>query len=344
MAASLPTQAAAGLVPVAVPGAPRLLAFARAWTPEADELRAIRAQLRALRVELIVLADAGVWSFSPDDVLDELPACSDRLPGDLETTALVYLQASGAGVRGGDAILVIDETSVIRFIHRPTKPLGATLAQALDTALDAVRAAPEPSSEPEWLTSCLVAGFAFTLLPRASSEMPPLASPEPSGSTRGEAEVHVVLEVNGTHHELDLEPRVSLLDALRERLGLTGTKKGCDAGQCGACTVHVGGRRVLSCLTLAVRAQGQPITTIEGLAEGDELHPMQAAFIEHDAYQCGFCTPGQIMNATAMLAEGGARTDDDLREQVSGNLCRCGAYPNIVAAIRSVRDRGGGRS
>ena len=147
----------------------------------------------------------------------------------------------------------------------------------------------------------------------------------------------VKLDVNGKAHTLQLEARVTLLDALRERLGLTGTKKGCDHGQCGACTVLVDGRRVLSCLTLAIMHQGAKVTTIEGLADGDELHPMQAAFLEHDGFQCGYCTPGQIMSAVGLLAEGHARSADDVREQMSGNICRCGAYPNILAAIEQVR-------
>jgi xanthine dehydrogenase YagT iron-sulfur-binding subunit len=150
----------------------------------------------------------------------------------------------------------------------------------------------------------------------------------------------VRLSVNGAQHELDLDPRTSLLDALREHLGLTGTKKGCDHGQCGACTVHVDGRRVLSCLALAVAHQDHEVTTIEGLAAGDALHPMQAAFIARDALQCGFCTSGQIMSAVAMLVEVDGRhrlTDAGIRERMSGNLCRCGAYPNILAAIRQVR-------
>jgi xanthine dehydrogenase YagT iron-sulfur-binding subunit len=134
---------------------------------------------------------------------------------------------------------------------------------------------------------------------------------------------------------LELEPRVTLLDALREDAGLTGVKKGCDHGQCGACTVLIDGRRVLSCLTLAAAAQGRAITTIEGLVHGDELHPVQAAFIEKDAFQCGYCTPGQICSAVGLLNERHAKTDDDIREQMAGNICRCGAYPNIVAAIRS---------
>jgi xanthine dehydrogenase YagT iron-sulfur-binding subunit len=151
------------------------------------------------------------------------------------------------------------------------------------------------------------------------------------------------LTVNGEQRAVDLEPRVSLLDALREHLDLTGTKKGCDQGTCGACTVWVDGRRVLSCLTLAATCEGHEITTIEGLADGDQLHPMQRAFIEHDAFQCGYCTSGQIMSAVALLEEGNGDTDDDIREFMSGNICRCAAYPNIRSAIRDVRDseRGG---
>jgi xanthine dehydrogenase YagT iron-sulfur-binding subunit len=143
----------------------------------------------------------------------------------------------------------------------------------------------------------------------------------------------VTLEVNGARHELALDPRTTLLDALRERLGLTGTKKGCDHGQCGACTVLAGDRRVLSCMTLAVLADGVAVTTIEGLADGDRLHPMQAAFVEHDGFQCGYCTPGQIMSAIGLLAEGGPLTPDDIREGMSGNLCRCGAYRGITEAV-----------
>ena len=150
--------------------------------------------------------------------------------------------------------------------------------------------------------------------------------------------VPMTLNVNGTAHAMSLDPRVTLLDALREYLGLTGSKKGCDHGQCGACTVHIDGRRVNSCLTLAVVAQSGPITTIEGLAHNDgTLHPMQQAFIKHDGYQCGYCTPGQIMSAVALVKEGHAHSRDDVRELMSGNVCRCGAYPNIVDAIEEVR-------
>ena len=144
----------------------------------------------------------------------------------------------------------------------------------------------------------------------------------------------ITLFVNGADHRLSLDPRTTLLDALRDHLGLTGSKKGCDQGKCGACTLLLDGHRVLSCLTLAAAAQGHEVTTIEGLAEGEQLHPMQAAFVAHDAFQCGYCTPGQILSAVACVREGHAGTDADIREYMSGNLCRCGAYPKIVAAIQ----------
>jgi xanthine dehydrogenase YagT iron-sulfur-binding subunit len=146
--------------------------------------------------------------------------------------------------------------------------------------------------------------------------------------------VRINLIVNGATHALELAPWTTLLDALRDRLGLTGTKKGCDHGQCGACTVLVDGRRVNSCLTLAVMKDGAEVATIEGLAKDGALHPLQQAFIDHDAFQCGYCTPGQICSAAGLLAEGRARSADEIRELMSGNLCRCGAYPNIVAAIQ----------
>jgi xanthine dehydrogenase YagT iron-sulfur-binding subunit len=149
----------------------------------------------------------------------------------------------------------------------------------------------------------------------------------------------LTLRINGETHWLDVDGRATLLDVLRERCGLTGTKKGCDMGACGACTVHLDGRRVLACLTLAVMAEGRAITTIEGLADHDQLHPLQAAFIEHDAFQCGYCTPGQIMSAAGLMQECAELDDDTIREGMSGNLCRCGAYPNIVAAIKAAKEK-----
>ncbi|HXS06042.1 MAG TPA: (2Fe-2S)-binding protein [Rhizomicrobium sp.] len=159
------------------------------------------------------------------------------------------------------------------------------------------------------------------------------SSSAPGFSPQG---VAVRLKVNGKSHALTLDPRTTLLDALREQLGLTGSKKGCDHGQCGACTVHIGGKQTLSCLTLAVSVQ-KPVTTIEGLGNG-ALHPMQQAFIDQDAFQCGYCTPGQIMSAVACVHEGHAGCDSEIKEYMSGNLCRCGAYPNIVKAIRQAKN------
>jgi xanthine dehydrogenase YagT iron-sulfur-binding subunit len=169
-----------------------------------------------------------------------------------------------------------------------------------------------------------------------------LASAEPPTSAvpaRGSNRIETPLIVNGKAHALELDPRTTVLDALREHLQLTGTKKGCDQGQCGACTVLIDGERVLSCLTLAASVGNRPIVTVEGLAKPGALHPVQRAFIEQDGFQCGYCTPGQIMSAVACISEGHAKTDDEIREYMSGNLCRCGAYPKIVAAVRQARDQ-----
>ena len=171
--------------------------------------------------------------------------------------------------------------------------------------------------------------IAGALAQRAEAAAPPPADPRASQA--------IALTVNGAEHKLAVDPRATLLDTLRERLGLTGSKKGCDHGQCGACTVLVGGRRVLGCLTLAAAVRG-PVTTIEGLAKPDTpLHPMQQAFIDHDAFQCGYCTPGQILSAIACVHEGHAGSDAEIREYMSGNLCRCAAYPHIVDAINAAK-------
>jgi xanthine dehydrogenase YagT iron-sulfur-binding subunit len=168
--------------------------------------------------------------------------------------------------------------------------------------------------------------------------MPPPSSALSAGVQRlsTPSKMTVTLHVNGVERKLNVAPWTTLLDALRLYLDLTGTKKGCDHGQCGACTVLVDGRPINSCLTLAVMKEGAQVTTIEGLAQGNTLHALQQAFIEHDAFQCGYCTPGQICSAVGLIAEGRARTIDEIRELMSGNICRCGAYPNIVAAIAEV--------
>ena len=163
---------------------------------------------------------------------------------------------------------------------------------------------------------------------------------EPTGPEPIPGTVPVSLKVNGEVHKVQIDPRSTVLDTLRETLHLTGTKKGCDHGQCGACTIHLNGERVNSCLLLAAMQQNAEITTIEGLGTPDKMHPMQAAFVAHDGYQCGYCTSGQIMSATALLKESWGPKDDDVREAMSGNICRCGAYPNIVAAVQSCRRNG----
>ncbi|MEY2536357.1 MAG: xanthine dehydrogenase YagT iron-sulfur-binding subunit [Verrucomicrobiota bacterium] len=172
--------------------------------------------------------------------------------------------------------------------------------------------------------------------------LPSLAAAEPKATSSTMAapdSVPVNLKINGKNYALDLDPRVTLLDALREELHLTGSKKGCDHGQCGACTVLVNGRRINSCLSLALTHEGDEVTTIEGLANGDDLHPMQAAFIEHDGFQCGYCTPGQICSAVALLKENHANSDEEIREWMSGNICRCGAYANILDAIKEAKGK-----
>jgi len=198
-------------------------------------------------------------------------------------------------------------------------------------------------------TPAVLAGAAVAAAPASTAAVSPAAVAMPRAPAQP-----VTLNINGKDYQLSLEPRVTLLDTLREYIGMTGAKKGCDRGQCGACTVLVNGRRINACLTLAVMHEGDRITTIEGLASGDTLSPLQAAFIEHDAFQCGYCTPGQICSATACVDElragtasavsadvrkAPALTDDEIRERMSGNICRCGAYTNIVIAIRQIASR-----
>ena len=196
-------------------------------------------------------------------------------------------------------------------------------------------------SRRKFMQTAAVTG-AVTVLPNIDANALRQAEQAPVQSASSGEQVHrqkVTLTINGKKQTLDLDTRTTVLDLVREELALPGTKKGCDHGQCGACTVLVNGRRVNSCMTFAVMHAGDEITTVEGLAKGEELHPMQAAFVEHDAFQCGYCTPGQIMSAVGLLKEPCGTSDDDVRECMSGNICRCGAYPNIVAAVKSVRGR-----
>jgi xanthine dehydrogenase YagT iron-sulfur-binding subunit len=194
-------------------------------------------------------------------------------------------------------------------------------------------------SRRRFLTTAGAAGVASAIEGRLAmaQENAKTASAVTGPGARTEGGAAVTMKVNGQEQKLSLDPRTSLLDCLRDHVGLTGTKKGCDHGQCGACTVHVNGRRVLSCLSLAVMHAGDDVTTIEGLGQPDHLHPLQEAFVQHDAYQCGYCTSGQIMSGAALLKEPCGPEDADVKELMSGNICRCGAYPNIVAAIQQVR-------
>jgi xanthine dehydrogenase YagT iron-sulfur-binding subunit len=248
------------------------------------------------------------------------------------------------GTGAEPAVFVIDSAGVVRWAQTGAGALAnpVDLARAIS-----IVAAPfagtatvdEQIQNTGWtrrdfVATTLAAALALALRPveaRAARLAAPFAPDHPQ-PTRP-----LTLNVNGKDIQLDLEPRVTLLDALREYAGLTGSKKGCDHGQCGACTVHIDGRRELSCLTFAVMQEGKRIRTIEGLASGEQLHPMQQAFITHDGFQCGYCTSGQIMSAVAVLDEPWGPNDDDVREAMSGNICRCGAYPGIVAAVQEVR-------
>ena len=307
----------------------RVLAFARDWSPpraSETETRALRGHLRGLGAELVIVGAKQAWRLRPDDEVFAL--------GELAAREL----QRDHGTKGVDAVVVLDHAGTVVFEHRQRTVDHSTLLAGLTAATEAMLAAgPMTFTRRGFVSTCVVSGFAVVVLAACHQKEHHDPDPEPAVAPKPlPQESDVVLEVNGVKRPLRIEPRVSLLDALRERLNLTGTKKGCDAGQCGACTVHIDGKRVLSCLTLAATAQGRPITTIEGLGQG-ELHPVQKAFIAHDGMQCGFCTPGQIMSAAALIKENRATTDDEIREQMSGNICRCGAYPNILAAIKAAR-------
>ncbi|HEX3769833.1 MAG TPA: (2Fe-2S)-binding protein [Polyangiaceae bacterium] len=334
-------------------GQPVVLALVEGWSPRdagAASLEALRAELRGLGAVLVALTRDALWCFRPDDETQVFARRGDIDAGDVAAlrARLGMSRAPGATSLG---LFVIDGDRSLRFAHRGDAPEHGAgvppeelLLQALAAAGRAL-AAPRPRSllvtRRELIAASLVAGFALVFLdgcrgpapsagPAVTQGSGPLGSPAPQAT-----EIDVTLDINGTPRALRIDPRTSLLDALRERLAMTGTKKGCDHGQCGACTVLVDGRRVNACLTLAIMLRGAKVTTIEGLAQNGALHPVQAAFAAEDALQCGYCTPGQIMSAVGLLSEGHPETDDAIREGMSGNICRCGAYPNIVAAVRS---------
>ena len=342
-------------------GQPAVIAFyPSGWDPAREDQLAhfnrLVEQVPGVRAELLGISRSGGWC--------ELDFGSEAMRVPVGTG----LDPDGAvaarfGVAGEHAVFVLDAEGIVRWMHAGplgTGPSSRELVNALSAlappAAVATRDAADdeasglaPCVRPrrngdgaltanrrEFITTALAASFALAVAPlvaradNVAERLPLAVVPRVPMS-------NVTLLVNGRAITLALEPRVSLLDALREYAGLTGTKKGCDHGQCGACTVHVNGRRQLSCLTFAVMHQGDEITTVEGLARGETLHPMQAAFIEHDGFQCGYCTSGQIMSATALLKEPCGAADADVRECMSGNICRCGAYPGIVAAIQQVR-------
>ena len=315
----------------------------------AHAFRELRAELRGLGAMLVIVSEEGIWSFRPDDDLELSVPREELDEGRMDDLRAAY------GVDAGvPAFFIIDGESKLRFSSQLTasrSPSIKMVASALSAAGRATVAEPEPEpvrnrrasqmsrvSRRELVVSSLLTVFAVALLDACNGEEGPRT---PNNETPGEGslEFDITLNVNGQARRLHIDSRVSLLDALREQCGLTGTKKGCDHGQCGACTVLIDNRRVHACLTLAVMARDSRITTIEGLARGDELHPMQAAFVECDGLQCGYCTPGQIMSAVALLHEGHATTDDEVREQMSGNICRCGAYSGIVSAIQLARGK-----
>jgi xanthine dehydrogenase YagT iron-sulfur-binding subunit len=245
--------------------------------------------------------------------------------------------AASYGVSGQQALFLLDGDGIVRWRH--VTPCGAQPdIDAIEAALKLSVGNPQVTRR-DFLIGTFAVSLALAITPRFGRAADFVSSPvvvpfDPTVQS-------ITLDVNGQPMQVSIEPRVSLLDALRERMGLMGTKKGCDHGQCGACTVHVDGRCVNACLMLAMQAQGSRITTIEGLATGETLHPVQAAFIKHDGFQCGYCTSGQIMSAVACIREGHANSREEIAEWMSGNICRCGAYPGICAAIEEARTGAG---
>lgn len=322
-------------------GSPVVLAFHGAeWDPaRAEHIETYNKLIASLGgvagTRLLEIGGAGPWRhLSFTDAALSLPV--------LAADSAV---AERYGVGGEPAVFVIDASGVVRWSQvGPISLANPTdVARAISVvAAPFVGAAEEPNEPDEartggwtrrdFVATALAAAFALALRPVEAHAERAARYAAPAGTARP-----VTLTVNGREISLSLEPRVTLLDALREYAGLTGSKKGCDHGQCGACTVHIDGRRELSCLTFAMMQEGRRITTIEGLASGEQLHPMQQAFITNDGFQCGYCTSGQIMSAVAVLDEPWGPSDDEVREAMSGNICRCGAYPGIVAAVQEVR-------
>ncbi len=326
-------------------GQPVVLAFSpQDWDPSrAESLAHTRRLLTGAGFggELLGLTRDGLWCQAAfADGLLEFPLVSQM---DADGGA-----ARAFGVAGRQALFLLDGEGVIQWSY-VAAPGQSPRAEDLLTGLQALVPAPGTPSAPtgtslsrrEFLAAALGAALVLSLPGTAARAANAPAAPLGTSTlnppvTAGT--MPVTLNVNGTDYGLQIEPRVSLLDAVRERIGLTGSKKGCDHGQCGACTMHADGKRINSCLALAVAYQGKKITTVEGLAAPDgTLTPVQAAFIQHDGFQCGFCTPGQIMSASALLTEPVGPEDSDVREAMSGNLCRCGAYNGIVAAVQGAR-------
>ena len=304
-----------------IPPGPCLLAFC-ASPPRLDE-RVFGPELRGLGARLLALSPSSATLYGADDPPRELGVQPE------------LWRAHQADPRAALTVVLLDEAGGERF-RREAPEVEHTLLAALRGAREALRAVPGKSGfgRRELLVNSLVLAIGAAVL-QACAGARPAAEPALRSAETPEM-IDVALTVNGKKTSLHVEPRVLLLDALRENLGLTGAKKGCDMGQCGACTVLVDGQRVNSCLKLVAQLESADVVTIEGLADGDELHPMQQAFLERDAFQCGYCTPGQILSAVALLKERKPSDDDEIRERMCGNLCRCGAYPNIVAAIHDV--------
>lgn len=366
IAVPIPGSPGATISLAAFRGSPVVLVFRpQHWDPAAAEYvesynRLISGMFAPSSARLLSMDGTGPWRrLGFDAGALALPLLTSQTGGVAQRDAFQF------GVRTGPAVFVIDAGGTIRWLHRaddsfahPDDVARALVAlaadgsrESLDDSLGGTGDVPSGRgwTRRDFVATAMAASIALVLMPltrradamaqRDRQRITPEPLREPASVP---ALTSVTLRVNGRDLPLNIEPRVTLLDALREYAGLTGTKKGCDHGQCGACTVHVDGRRVLSCLNFAVMQQGKAITTIEGLAgsvgaSGDALHPMQQAFLVHDGFQCGYCTSGQIMSATTMVKEPWGPSDADVREAMSGNICRCGAYPNIVAAVQEVR-------